>query len=120
MRSRSNTALQSLGLLNETQRIEMSRKLAERLIKSTDDDQRRLDYLYGLLSSRKPTPNEKKACQDLVNAMRERYESSEEDAVALVSAGDAPRDRNIAVKELAAWTQLTTIVLASDAAILIY
>lgn len=120
MRSRSNTALQSLGLLNETQRIEMSRKLAERLIKSTDDDQRRLDYLYGLLSSRKPTPNEKKACQDLVNAMRERYESSEEDAVALVSAGDAPRDQNIAVKELAAWTQLTTIVLASDAAILIY
>ena len=120
MRSRSNTALQSLGLLNETQRIEMSRKLAERLIKSTDDDQRRLDYLYGLLSSRKPTLNEKKACQDLVNAMRERYESSEEDAVALVSAGDAPRDQNIAVKELAAWTQLTTIVLASDAAILIY
>ena len=120
MRSRSNTALQSLGLLNETQRIEMSRKLAERLIKSTDDDQRRLDYLYGLLSSRKPTPNEKKACQDLVNAMRERYESSEEDAGALVSAGDAPRDQNIAVKELAAWTQLTTIVLASDAAILIY
>ena len=120
MRSRSNTALQSLGLLNETQRIEMSRKLAERLIKSTDDDQRRLDYLYGLLSSRKPTPNEKKACQDLVNAMRERYESSEEDAVALVSAGDAPRDQNIAVKELAAWTQLTTIVLASDAAISIY
>ena len=120
MRSRSNTALQSLGLLNETQRIEMSRKLAERLIKSTDDDQRRLDYLYGLLSSRKPTPNEKKACQDLVNAMRERYESSEEDAVALVSAGDAPRDQNISVKELAAWTQLTTIVLASDAAILIY
>ena len=120
MRSRSNTALQSLGLLNETQRIEMSRKLAERLIKFTDDDQRRLDYLYGLLSSRKPTPNEKKACQDLVNAMRERYESSEEDAVALVSAGDAPRDQNIAVKELAAWTQLTTIVLASDAAILIY
>ena len=120
MRSRSNTALQSLGLLNETQRIEMSRKLAERLIKSTDDDQRRFDYLYGLLSSRKPTPNEKKACQDLVNAMRERYKSSEEDAVALVSAGDAPRDQNIAVKELAAWTQLTTIVLASDAAILIY
>ena len=120
MRSRSNTALQSLGLLNETQRIEMSRKLAERLIKSTNDDQRRLDYLYGLLSSRKPTPNEKKACQDLVNAMRERYKSSEEDAVALVSSGDAPRDQNIAVKELAAWTQLTTIVLASDAAILIY
>ena len=120
MRSRSNTALQSLGLLNETQRIEMSRKLAERLIKSTDDDQRRLDFLYGLLSSRKPTANEKNACIKLVSTMRERYKSSEEDAVALISAGDASRDQKIPVAELAAWTQLTTIVLASDAAILIY
>ena len=120
MRSRSNTALQSLGLLNETQRIEMSRKLAERLIKSTDDDQRRLDFLYGLLSSRKPTANEKKACMKLVSTMRERYKSSEEDALSLISSGDAPRDQKIPVAELAAWTQLTTIVLASDAAILIY
>ena len=120
MRSRSNTALQSLGLLNETQRVEMSRKLAERLIKSTDDDQRRLDFLYGLLSSRKPTANEKKACIKLVSTMRERYKSSEEDALALISSGDAPRDQKIPVTELAAWTQLTTIVLASDAAILIY
>jgi len=120
MRSRSNTALQSLGLLNETQRIEMSRKLAERLIKSTDDDQRRLDFLYGLLSSRKPTANEKKACMKLVATMRERYKSSEEDALSLISSGDAPRDQKIPVAELAAWTQLTTIVLASDAAILIY
>ena len=52
--------------------------------------------------------------------MRERYKSSEEDAVALISAGDASRDQKIPVVELAAWTQLTTIVLASDAAILIY
>ena len=101
MRSRSNTALQSLGLLNETQRVEMSRKLAERLIKSTDDDERRLDFLYGLLSSRNPTANEKKACIKLVSTMRERYKSSEEDALALISSGDAPRDQKIPVTELA-------------------
>ena len=52
--------------------------------------------------------------------MRERYKDSEQDATELVSAGDAPRDQKIGVVELAAWTQLTTIVLASDAAILIY
>ena len=56
----------------------------------------------------------------LVATMRERYKSSEEDALALISSGDAPRDQKIPVTELAAWTQLTTIVLASDAAILIY
>ena len=120
MRSRSNTALQSLGLLNETQRVEMSRKLAERLIKSTDSDERRLDLLYGLVSSRKASAKEKVACLNLVKNMRERYKDSEQDATELVSAGDAPRDQKIGVVELAAWTQLTTIVLASDAAILIY
>ena len=120
MRSRSNTALQSLGLLNETQRVEMSRKLAERLIKSTDSDERRLDLLYGLVSSRKASVKEKAACLNLVKNMLERYKDSEQDATELVSAGDAPRDQKIGVVELAAWTQLTTIVLASDAAILIY
>ena len=120
MRSRSNTALQSLGLLNETQRVEMSRKLAERLIRSTDSDERRLDLLYGLVSSRKTSAKEKAACLNLVKNMRERYKDSEQDATELVSAGDAPRDQKIDVVELAAWTQLTTIVLASDAAILIY
>ena len=120
MRSRSNTALQSLGLLNETQRVEMSRKLAERLIRSTDSDERRLDLLFGLVSSRKASAKEKAACLNLVKNMRERYKDSEQDATELVSAGDAPRDQKIDVVELAAWTQLTTIVLASDAAILIY
>ena len=36
-RSRTNTSLQSLGLLNETQRVEMSRKLAERLLHEARD-----------------------------------------------------------------------------------
>ena len=120
MRSRSNTALQSLGLLNETQRIEMSRKLAERLVASSKDDSRRLDFLFGLLASRKPTDSERKVCENLLKEMRSRYESSQEDATALISQGDAPRDAKIPLTDLAAWTQLTTIVLASDLAILMY
>ena len=120
MRSRSNTALQSLGLLNETQRIEMSRKLAERLIASSNDDSRRLDFLFGLLASRKPTDPERKVCEALLSKMRARYELSQEDAISLISQGDAPRDEKISPTDLAAWTQLTTIVLASDVAILMY
>ena len=120
MRYRSNTALQSLGLLNETQRIEMSRKLAERLIASSNDDSRRLDFLFGLLASRKPTDPERKVCEALLSKMRARYELSQEDAISLISQGDAPRDEKISPTDLAAWTQLTTIVLASDVAILMY
>ena len=50
-RQRTNTALQSLGLLNETQRIEMSRVLAERLLEQTSEDAERVDLLFRLLLS---------------------------------------------------------------------
>jgi len=58
-RSRTNTSLQSLGLLNETQRIEMSRMLAERLITDRPNDTARLDLLYTLLACRHPSDAER-------------------------------------------------------------
>ncbi|MFP6874175.1 MAG: PSD1 and planctomycete cytochrome C domain-containing protein [Verrucomicrobiales bacterium] len=119
-RSRSNTALQSLGLLNETQRIEMSRKLAERLLRLAGDDNRRVDYLFGLLACRKPTAAERSACMGLLQKMGRRYGASEADALALLASGEAARDRGQDPKRLAVWTQLAATVLASDVAILIY
>ena len=119
-RSRTNTSLQSLGLLNETQRIEMSRKLAERLIKERENDADRLDLLFSLLASRNPTPSERVACESLLETMRKRYQSQEKDATKLVSVGDANRDPALASAEVAAWTQVAVIVLASDTAILLY
>ncbi len=119
-RSRSNTALQSLGLLNETQRIEMSRKLAERLLRLEKDDNRRVDYLFGLLACRKPTDAERSACMGLLQKMSRRYAAAEADALALLASGEAARDGGQDPKRLAAWTQLAATVLASDVAILIY
>ena len=119
-RSRTNTSLQSLGLLNETQRIEMSRKLAERLIKERTNDAERLDLLFSLLASRHPTPSERAACESLLETMRKRYQAQEKDATELVSVGDANRDPALSPAEVAAWTQVAVIVLASDTAILLY
>ena len=119
-RSRTNTSLQSLGLLNETQRIEMSRKLAERLIKERANDAERLDLLFSLLASRNPTPSERAACESLLETMRKRYQAQEKDATELVSVGDANRDPALWPAEVAAWTQVAVIVLASDTAILLY
>ena len=119
-RSRTNTSLQSLGLLNETQRIEMSRALAERLLREGKSDADRLDSLFTWLACRKPADGERAACSVLLAAMRKRYDNSEDDALALLAAGDAPRDEKLAAAEHAAWTQLCVTVLASDVAILLY
>ncbi|MDC0321083.1 DUF1553 domain-containing protein, partial [Akkermansiaceae bacterium] len=119
-RSRSSTALQSLALLNETQRVEMARKLAERLIKSSPDDKSRLNHLYQILACRPSLPRESKACLDLLATMKKRYASSTEEANALLSTGEAPINSELNPAELAAWTQVATTVLATDVALSLF
>jgi hypothetical protein len=119
-RSRTNTPLQSLGLLNETQRIEMARMLGERLLREGTDDDTRVDLMFTLLASREPMPAERIACQSLLERMRGRYQTAPDDAKALLSTGEIERDTELDLAEHAAWTQVATAVLASDVAILVY
>ncbi|MCB9949818.1 MAG: DUF1553 domain-containing protein [Planctomycetaceae bacterium] len=119
-RSRTNTSLQSLGLLNETQRVETARVLAQRLMLQCETEDERLDLLFTLVASRAPNERERAACMQLLTEMQEQFSADDDGAKALLSIGDAPRDEKLAVGELAAWTQVASIVLASDAAIMLY
>ena len=119
-RSRTNTALQSLGLLNETQRIEMARTLAERLLREANSDADRMTLLFRLLASRSPNQQEKTVCSKLLTMMRKRFTEDEEDAKALVSIGDVKRNQELNLVEHASWTQVAATVLACDPAILLY
>jgi len=119
-RSRTSTAQQSLGLLNETQRIEMARTFAGRLLDNADSDEARLELMFRIVASRLPTAGEQSACRTLLNAMRKRFLAAENDAVALLSVGEVPRDRTRNPAEHAAWTQVAATVLASDVSILLY
>jgi hypothetical protein len=119
-RSRSNTPLQSLALFNETQRVETARKLAEKLLKSAETDPERLARLFELLVCEAPSEAEAQACLDLLQQMRDRYQAAPEDAEALVSTGEAPRDTSLDLSAHAAWTQVASTVLASDRTLLLY
>ncbi|MCS1410508.1 MAG: hypothetical protein M2R45_03702 [Verrucomicrobia subdivision 3 bacterium] len=119
-RSRTNTPLQSLGLLNETQRIEIARMFGERLLRERASDGERFELLFKLLASRAPTRQELTACQRLLEQMKQRYREAEDDAGALLSVGEVARDPSLNTVEHAAWTQVTTAVLATDVAILVY
>lgn len=119
-RSRTNTSLQSLGLFNESQRIEMARFLAERLLKERFRDRERIDYLFTLIASRPASSNELSACLKLVETMRKRYQAEPKDADSLLSFGQLKNTSHLPKIEHAAWTQLTATVLASDASILLY
>jgi hypothetical protein len=119
-RSRTNTPLQSLALFNEPQRVEAARKLAERLIKEQKGDDARLDLLFTLVASRKPSATEREACSKLLQSQRNRLADKAEDAEALLRIGDAPKDPDLDPMEVAAWAQVAGTALASDLSILLY
>ena len=116
----TNTSLQSLALLNETQRVEMARTLAERLMSEAKKDEERLDLIFGLVACRKPHETEQAACKGLLKKMRERFKNDQTSVDQLLGIGDKQRKKKINAKELAAWTQVCSTILASDAAILLY
>ena len=119
-RSRTSTSLQSLALFNETQRMETARKLAERLLRDKQQDSARIEHLFTLLTSRKPSTVESTALSTLLGNAKSRFSQSEEDARKVLEQGLAPVDENLPVTEVAAWTQVAATMLASDPAILLY
>ena len=119
-RARTNTSLQSLGMLNETQRIEMARTLAERLLLQRGNDEQRLDLLFTLLASRLPNDSERRVCSKLLAAMQKRYAEAKDEALGLLATGDAALDESLNPIDVAAWAQVAVNLLASDLAILNY
>ena len=119
-RSRTNTPLQSLSLLNEIQRVEMARMLAERLLKQGSTDDERLNILFNLLACREPNDTERDACGKLLKSMRNRYGSAEKDAIELLDTGEVPRDKSLNITDHAAWTQMAATALASDLALMLF
>lgn len=119
-RSRTSTPLQSLAMFNETQRVEMARKLAERLLRETASDAARLEMAFGMLASRSPGDREAEACGRLLSGMRRKFAEDPSAAEALLAIGEAARDAALPAADVAAWTQLSLALLASDASSLQY
>lgn len=119
-RSRTNTPLQSLGLFNETQRVEIARSFGGLLINQHDDDSARINELFRRLTCRNATDQEQNLSKLLLKQMRRRYRDDLADAKKLLAIGESASDSRLDPAEHAAWTQLAATILASDVAILMY
>ena len=119
-RSRTNTPLQSLGMLNETQRVEMGRGLGALVLEAAETETDRINFLFQLLTCRDADEPEHRACSTLIKQLHKRYAQNPDDAERLIAVGEANVSGDYSPVELAAWAQLATTVLASDVAILLY
>ena len=102
-RDRSNTPLQALQLLNDTQHVEAARKFAERIItEGGASDSDRLTYAFRMVLARAPTTTELSVINDELNEHRARFAKSPADAKKLLGVGEAKANPNLPPEEVAA------------------
>lgn len=111
-RSRTNTPMQALALMNDVQFIEAARHLAARVMgeggTSFDD---RLNYAYRLVTGRPVKPHERDICRKLYDQSLARYRDDQEAAQKLTTAGESPPATGLDTAEHAAWTVLSNLLL---------
>jgi hypothetical protein len=114
-RARTNTPLQALVTLNDTQFIEASRHMAERLMREGGKTTKeRLRYGFRLATSRYPTPTEIEVLQRIFVAASKKYSDTPEAAQELLAVGEAKRDESLPLNEHAAWTIVSSSLLNLD------
>jgi hypothetical protein len=114
-RERTNTPLQALEMMNETQFVEASRALAERGIKEGGvTSEERLAYVFCLATARRP---DSKELAELVAAYKDhlgRYTKDVAAARKLIAVGESKPDAKLDPAELAALTMVSNLILNLD------
>jgi hypothetical protein len=115
-RTRSNTPLQALNLLNDEAFVEFAQALASRTWRETQvgkhDDASRIDHAFELCVARKPAADERQVLLKVLESQRESFATDKEGRNAL-----APKDKlpaGVAPKEFAAWTMVCRVLLNLD------
>jgi mono/diheme cytochrome c family protein len=113
-RDRTDTPLQALVTLNDTQFVEASRNLAARAIHSSRKFDRRLDTVTELLLARKMVPEERNVIRKMEEHFLTTFKSDPEAAKKLIAVGDSKSDPAIPPAQLAAWTLISSEILNLD------
>ena len=114
-RTRTNTPLAALALMNDEQFVEAARHMAARIMTEGGiGDGQRASYAFRLATSRLPSNAELKVLLDVYRAARAKYQEDEAAAEELVSVGESKRNETFDVSQLAAWSVVANMVLNLD------
>ncbi len=113
-RERTDTPLQALVTLNDTQYVEAARHLAARAILASDQFDSRLDHITEPLLGRTLAPEERTLMRQMEQDFRKSYEATPADAQALLNVGESKLNQKIPPAELAAWTLVASEILNLD------
>ena len=114
-RSRTNTPLQSLALMNDVTFVEAARVLAQRVMLQLDGDaESRLTRVFRQATARKPSPQELQVLLKGWQHYMSEFQQRPQDAQRLVSTGEFAVDTGLDPVQLAAYTAVASMVLNLD------
>jgi hypothetical protein len=115
VRERSNTPLQALQLMNDTQHFEASRALAERLLaEGGSTDEARIAWLYRTILSRPPLAEESALISKALTKQRDVYRADIKAAEKAIEVGESSPKKIAPADETAAWSMIANLVLNLD------
>jgi hypothetical protein len=114
-RSRTNTPLQALALLNEVTYVEAARVLAQRMItEGGSTPEERIAWAFRRATCRAPRPDEVKVLAGGLAKRLARFSQSGEAAGKILTVGAAKADEKINPVELAAYAGTANVLLNLD------
>ena len=119
-RERTNTPLQALATMNDTQFVEAARRLAEVIVKEACDcdcPESRVGLAARKILSRPFRADEAKLVRESLNALLGYYKAHPDDAAKLIAVGESKADPDVDVPTLAAWTMLANELMNLDEAL---
>jgi hypothetical protein len=113
-RSRTNTPLQALVLMNDPTFVEAARHFAERLLREAKTTNERIILAFCLTMGRKPSERESGILRGVYEKQLAVYRKDSQAALKLLSVGESKRDEQLDPVELAAWTMAANVLLNLD------
>ena len=113
-RSRSNTPMQALSLLNEVTFVEAARKLAEQSLRQPGDNDAKLAWTFRKVVRRDATTAELAVLRKGLNKRLATYTADPTLAPKLLATGVSPAANDLDRNLLAAWTATANILLNLD------
>jgi hypothetical protein len=114
-RERTNTPLQALVTMNDTQFVEASRTLAQKAMREAGVGfDPRLDYVTARLLARDLEERERVVARNSYDGYLDQYRANPDGARALLAVGDSEPDGALPAVESAAWTMLASELMNLD------
>jgi mono/diheme cytochrome c family protein len=113
-RSRSNTPMQALSLLNEVTFVEAARKLAEQSLRQSGDNDAKLAWTFRKVVRRDATAAELAVLRKGLEKRLATYAADAKLAPKLLATGLSPAATDLDRDQLAAWTATANILLNLD------